>query len=359
MSNIYSILFLLIQFFSMISSTKSENEFNFYTKSQKEKLNASCEKDPIFCSMMLIIEDIFYQIEAEEITIQNNNCNNLCLLYNNIRVRDMICEDLNTIYNSSSDIAKSEIIFENCVVLLSGEIGYENKDYKSIMFGQFLSELNFNSLVFNHTQNFRRIDLNFENSSKMYNYDDSGAIFQSWNADLRDQMDGILNKTYYEFIIKLKEKLNPFLNRKKIFSETEKQLLEKYSIFPGPSLFDERKNVTYLSYTIITNISKEEIIIKDKIFFHNLLVNFEYALNNNVTYNAGGFILKDVCFEADEHKENNYYDVNVTEMLKSADFNSLNNSLEIWEFIVDDFKKKFNENKIQKDTNARNMRFFY
>jgi hypothetical protein len=175
----------------MFSSIKSQRESNFYTKIQEEKLDSSCENSSIFCIMKLVIEDIFEQIEAEEITIQNNNCNNICLLYNSIRVRDMICEDLNITYNSSSNLDKSEIIFENCVVLLSGEIGYENKDYKTIMFGPFLSELKFNSLAFNHTQNLQTVDLNFENATKKYNYDSSRALFQSWNEDLRDQMEEI------------------------------------------------------------------------------------------------------------------------------------------------------------------------
>ena len=362
MSNIYSILFLLIQFFSMLSFIKSQRESNFYTKIQEEKLDSYCEKSPIFCIMKLVIEDIFEQIEAEEITIQNNNCNNICLLYNNIRVRDMICEDLNITYNSSSNLDKSEIIFENCVVLLSGEIGYENKDYKTIMFGPFLSELKFNSLAFNHTQNLQTVDLNFENATKKYNYDSSRALFQSWNEDLRDQMEEILSKTYDEFIKKLKEKLNPDLNKENnvntIFSNTKKQLCEQYSKFSGPSLFDEHKNVTYLSYKELDPNQKNSIIIKDKIFFHNLPVNFEYALNNNVTYNEGNFTLRDVCFEADAHKENNYYDVNIIDMEKIADFNSLNNSMELWELIVNDFKQKFNENKISKDSNSRSMRFF-
>ena len=346
-------------FFFPFYNAKNENEFSFYLKWQKEKLESACESYPIFCSMMLAIEDIFYQILSEEINILNNNCRSLCLLYDNIHVRDMLCQELSPNYDNKSSIMKSEIKFNNCLILLSGDIGYQNKEYKTIYFGTFLSELKISSMTFNYTESLQRIDFNYENATEKYNYDSSRSLFQSWNEDLGEQMEEILEKVYNELILKIKEKVNPFLSRENILTETLKQLFEKYTFFEGPSLFNETKNLTYLSYERIVPVYKEIIIIKEKIFFHNLQIDFEYALNNNVTYNQGSFMLRDVCFEADEHKSNNYYNENITNLFKSADFNGLSNSLEIWQIIIDDFKNKFNENKIQKDIiNARGMRFF-
>ena len=174
---------------------------------------------------------------------------------------------------------------------------------------------------------------------------------------MNEQMEYILDKAYDEFISKIKEKSEPVLSRENIFIETEKNLAEKFSFLKGPSLFDEIKNVTYISYTKLTHTAK--IIIRDKIFFNNFVVNFEYALNNNVTYNIGLFSFRNLCFEADEQKSNIYYYKNIDDIIKQSDFMKLNNSNEIWEVIIDDFKKQFDESKIQDNTNNARAKIFF
>ena len=42
--------------------------------------------------MMLAIEDVFYQIQEEEIRIENIFCDQFCLLYNNIRALSTHCK---------------------------------------------------------------------------------------------------------------------------------------------------------------------------------------------------------------------------------------------------------------------------
>ena len=118
MSNINSIVFLIILLFLSFSNTNCSEKYHFYTKSQKEILEDACINNTVFCNMMLAIEDIFYQIQEEEIPVPNLYCNKLCLLYNNIRARDMLCESVEAKNISNSNF----IIFENCNVLLSGEI---------------------------------------------------------------------------------------------------------------------------------------------------------------------------------------------------------------------------------------------
>lgn len=358
MSNINSIYLLIILFFSIISTSKEDDEFPLYTKRQKEILDSSCSHHPLVCPMIYAIEDVFKQIQSEEIKVINNYCNKLCIMYNNIHARDIICETT-TIPANDFDC---EIKFGNCNVLLSGEIGYDNTDYKTINFGTFLSELKFSSISFNRSSKFKRMDLNIENSTIKYNYDKNNSLFQSWNEDLREQMDDILEKVYDEYIIKLRDKIKPVMSKENIYEETKRRLIEKnFTFFKGPGLFDKIKNVTYISYSGLTTTFKDSIIIKDKIFFYNFLVDFQYALNNNVTYNNGYFILKNVCFEGDEQKKNNYYNTNIKNIIKdpSTEINHLNNSDQIWEVIVNDFKNKFNENKVNYDVvNERTMRFF-
>lgn len=356
MSNIYTILSLIIIFILNISSSKSDDdEYPIYLKWQRELLESTCYHSPIICPMILAIEDIFKQIQKEEIKIVNNNCNSLCISYNNIHARDIICDNLTVLLTSSS----AEIKFGNCNVLISGEIGYENNDYKSFNFGPFLSELKFSSISFNHFSNLEMIDLTYEKSEVKYKYDSSRSLFQSWREDLKEQMNDILEAVYEEYINKLKEKLEPSLEKEDILESTKKQLFDTFSYFKGgPNLFDEVKNVTYISYESLSTTYKDVIIIKNKIYFYNMVVNFQYALNYNVTFNDGYFIIRNVCFEGDENKKNNYFNVNVEEMIKVADFNSLKNSNEIWKVIINDFTTKFNEYKISKDNN-NNRRFFY
>ena len=358
MSNINSIVFLIILLFLSFSNTNCSEKYHFYTKSQKEILEDACINNTVFCNMMLAIEDIFYQIQEEEIPVPNLYCNKLCLLYNNIRARDMLCESVVAKNISNSNF----IIFENCNVLLSGEIGYENDNYKTIMFGNFLSELKIDSLNFSHVKDKDNMEFNFNNATIKYNYDSSRSWFQSWNENLTSQMDNILELVYDKVIIKIKDKIKPVLSRPNIFSDTQKQLYKQYTFFRNNlSIFDKTKNVTYLSYNNTFSESKEKIIIRDKIFFHNFKVEFQYALNNNITFNEGYFVIKDLCFEIDALKENNYYDEEVLEMSKDNIFDIYNNSLELWEIIISDFKSKFNENKIKKEdiNNLRNKKFFY
>ena len=361
MSYRHTNIFLIFALFLLLYKSNCAEKYNFYRQWQREKLEKACKNEPIFCNMMLAIEDVFYQIQEEEIRIENIFCDQFCLLYNNIRARDMLCETIETNTTKIEGLTYShEIIFRNCSVLLSGEIGYDNKNYKPIMLGNFLSELKFDSLTFNHTTGSKSMELNFENATVKYNYDRNSSWFQSWEINLKSQMDDILESVYDDLIMKIRDKLIPELRRPNIFDETLHRLFEQYTIFKNSvRLFDKTKKLTYLSYNKTYMVSKEQLIIKDKIFLHNFMVYFEYALNYNITYNDGSFLIRNLCFEADEHKDNNYYDEEISEMTKFGDFNKYNNSLELWEVIVNDFKKKFNENKIQKDDiNTRSMKFF-
>ena len=125
MSNSYIFILITIYFLKIISS--KNNNFPFYLSWQKNLLEKNCIENFVYCPMISAIADIFKQIQQEEIEANSNNiCNNLCLTYNSIHARDMICESIDTIYDKDSKVG--EIIFGNCNVLISGEIGYENRE---------------------------------------------------------------------------------------------------------------------------------------------------------------------------------------------------------------------------------------
>ena len=352
------ILILISIFLLQMVISENINDNSFYLDWQRKILESNCTRNNgVFCPMITAIADIFKQIQQEEIEANSKNvCIDLCLTYNNIHARDMLCENLNTKYESST----GEIIFGNCSVLISGEIGYENKDYKNINFGTFLSELYIPSMTFSHIEKVDRMEFNYENASVKFNFDNSRAVFKSMNENLTEHMEEILNIVYDEFINKIEDKIKPILSRNDILIDTNKKIYESFTYFEnGPKLFDENKNVTYLSYNKIDHV--EKIILKEKIIFYNLQIDFQYALNNNITYNEGLFVLKNVDFEANEGINNIYFHENVQDMYKIANFNNLklNNTNELWELIINDFKKKFNDYKVTNDNNVKKTKFFY
>ena len=352
------ILILISIFLLQMVISENINDNSFYLDWQRKLLESNCTRNNgVFCPMITAIADIFKQIQQEEIEANSKNvCIDLCLTYNNIHARDMLCENLNTKYESST----GEIIFGNCSVLISGEIGYENKDYKNINFGTFLSELYIPSMTFSHIEKVDRMEFNYENASVKFNFDNSRAVFKSMNENLTEHMEEILNIVYDEFINKIEDKIKPILSRNDILIDTNKKIYESFTYFEnGPKLFDENKNVTYLSYNKIDHV--EKIILKEKIIFYNLQIDFQYALNNNITYNEGLFVLKNVDFEANEGINNIYFHENVQDMYKIANFNNLkiNNTNELWELIINDFKKKFNDYKVTNDNNVKKTKFFY
>ena len=353
-----SILILISIFLLQMVISENINDNSFYLDWQRKILESNCTRNNgVFCPMITAIADIFKQIQQEEIEANSKNvCIDLCLTYNNIHARDMLCENLNTKYESST----GEIIFGNCSVLISGEIGYENKDYKNINFGTFLSELYIPSMTFSHIEKVDRMEFNYENASVKFNFDNSRAVFKSMNENLTEHMEEILNIVYDEFINKIEDKIKPILSRNDILIDTNKKIYESFTYFEnGPKLFDENKNVTYLSYNKIDHV--EKIILKEKIIFYNLQIDFQYALNNNITYNEGLFVLKNVDFEANEGINNIYFHENIQDMYKIANFNNLklNNTNELWELIINDFKKKFNDYKVTNDNNVKKTKFFY
>ena len=219
-----SILILISIFLLQMVISENINDNSFYLDWQRKLLESNCTRNnDVFCPMITAIADIFKQIQQEEIEANSKNvCIDLCLTYNNIHARDMLCENLNTKYESST----GEIIFGNCSVLISGEIGYENKDYKNINFGTFLSELYIPSMTFSHIEKVDHMEFNYENASVKFNFDNSRAVFKSMNENLTEHMEEILNIVYDEFINKIEDKIKPILSRNDILIDTNKKIYE-------------------------------------------------------------------------------------------------------------------------------------
>ena len=173
-------------------------------------------------------------------------------------------------------------------------------------------------------------------------------------------MNDILDEVYDKFLKQMIKNSDQRFNIANYFDKAKNQIIEDFSLFKekGITINSKKKNVTYLLFTNLNPL--EEIQIRNKYIFYNMNVTFEYALNYNVTYNEGYFIVKYICFENDESKNNNYFEQKVSDMIKKADFDILDNSNDIWEIIFDEFKKKFNEAKKDKEhiNERKNSRYF-
>ena len=342
--NIFFLFFILaINFIIIISYSE---EFPFYNEKQMEILYDSCKnKNPIFCSMFSAIEDIFTSLQNEKIESEESYCENLCIQYNNVYARDIMCDDnIETKENlDCKDIFDDlfEVKLNNCNVLIEGTISYRNAEISKIEFGTFLSELKFDYISFkliNEIQN--EMEIEFKENYKKYNYNRKEAIFSSEIENLTNQMDDIMNMIYLKYLDKLFGKLDipikgTFLNTLNVFKN-------KFSYFPGPGIMDEDiTNITYIAYN---DFDYDLFVhINNKIFFPWMNVSFEYALNHNISYHEGYFIIEHFVFEEDYKNDNKYnvYGYNITHKYPQFDNDKVNN--DIWTTIINDFKDNLNK----------------
>ena len=336
--NKYASIFLLIFIINFVIILSYNEEFPFYDNKQKGEIEEKCHKNPIFCSLALAIEDIFTSIQSEEIITKNNLfCELLCLQYTNIFVRDLICDEKIEIKEGIIEdyFDSYEIQFNNCNILIDGKISYLNSDITSIDFGTFLSELKFKSIIFYQMKGINgRIDVKFENNTQKFNYNKNDAIFQSKIINMTEQMDLIMGQIYDDFINKIYDKIT-LSERAGILYETINKYNDFFSYFNKSGIFDEEKSITYIAYDKLD--FECNVHIKDKVFLCWMNVTFEYALNHNITYNEGYFIINNIIFEERTNMNNSYNNSNIIK--KSEVFNYLKNKDDIWETIIEDFKK--------------------
>ena len=353
--NKHIFLLILIFIINFVIISSYDEEFPFYDNNQKEKINNECKKNPIYCSMALAIEDIFTSIQSEEI-ITNNQffCDILCLQYTNIFARDIICDENIAIKEGILDNNFGEsyqIQFNNCNVLIDGKISYINSDITTIDFGTFLSEIKFKTIIFYQMKSKSgKIEVKFENNTKQFNYNRNEAFFLSEIVNMTEQMDFIMQQIYDDFINKIYDKIN-LSERAGILYETISKYSNLFSYFDGNGIYDEKKTITYIAYNKLD--FECNVHLKDKVFLCWMNITFEYALNHNVTYNEGYFIINNIIFEEITNRNNSYKYCNISN--KSEVFDYLENKEAIWETIVSDFKKTFNDYRSLADEKKSNL----
>ena len=340
--NIFYLLFILTVNFIIISSYTEQ--FPFYDDNQRAIVNSVCKNGNIYCSMVSAIEDIFSSIQNEEIrAIDNDYCGILCIEYNNIYARDMICDDtLDYKYEDN----KFEVIFNNCNVLIEGKIAYKNEDISAVNFDTFLSELKFKSINFYVPKGSNgEMEIKFIENIKKYNYNRKDAIFTSEVVNLTEQMDNLMDKVLDGFKKKINDTIST-LGYGKILPGTLNHFQRKFTYFQGPGIKEEKKNVTYIYYSKFDFDSF--VHINHKYFFSWMNVTFEYALNHNISYNVGYFIIDNFVFEENTENKNIYNGYGNKIATRYPEFNNDNND-DIWKTIINDFKDNLNKYRTNPD----------
>ena len=308
--NIYTILFIL-EFNAYFILSKS-SDFPFLEDAQQKILDDACLYiHPIFCPMSKAIKEIFLYVQNELISKNYDRYSDYVnIRYTNVYGRDIICENINPfIDNSSSSDIKYKIQFINCNVLTEGTIILNNIQYNSLNFGTFLSELKFDSITFyqNKTTPKGELDVIFEyNNEKLFNYNRNESFFIPADIDLHIQMDEIMNDIFKNYMDRIKTRTKVEEGKIAYFSDTLNVFSNEVSLLPGNSLFSENKSVTYIGYN---EFSYENYVnVNGKVFLNELNVSFEYALNNNISYNEGFFVMKNITFDENVTNENIYED---------------------------------------------------
>ena len=335
---------LLIFIIKFIAISSYNDEFTFYNQKQKEKINEMCEQNKIICPMASALEEIFSSIQKEEIPVKDEMfCDILCILYTNVYARDIIFEE-----DLQINPSNNAITLNNCIILIEGKISYQNSDMTSVDFGIFLSELKIKSITFYQKRNKDgEIMAIFNNDTKRYNYNKNNAIFSSEILNMTEQMDYILDNIYEKYLNKINEKIIINNEMGQMLSNTLKKLENSYSFYEGPGVYDEKKNITYISY-IKSNYEKY-VHLNGIIFISSIKINFEYALNNNITYNEGYFVIDNIIFEEKKYVKNRYEKCTISD--RSNSFDNLKNKEYIWNTIFEDFKEALYLYKHKEDDN--------
>ena len=159
--------------------------------------------------------------------------------------------------------------------------------------------------------------------------------FKSADAEYRDI------KVHRRQLKKISEKLDTN-EQKGVFSNTIKVFRNKFSYFRGPRIMDETiKNITYIAFNDFEyDLS---VNINSKIFFPWMNVSFEYALNHNISYHEGYFIIENFVFEEDSRKDNKYNGYGYNISYKYPQFSNDIDNNDIWKTIINEFKYNLNK----------------
>ena len=301
------------------------------------ELNKICKEHEILCPMVDAIKYSLKIIKSYSKTYEIYPDISE-LKYQNAKSFFLLCENitLNIEKFEENKDEKYSITFNNCESKFMGQLFIIDEGIT------FLSSLFFYKIIFVKRKLAINGELNLlleydQDINKTYYYDSS--IFSE--TDYLHQMDTIMEYIFSNYTSNFK--YNVELNENLLASQTKylndiiNKFTKQYSLF-DPEIDDNHHNITYIGYNIFTWDSL--ININNYIYLSNLSVTFEYALDYNITYNEGSFVLDYMNFS--KIQKDDVYLGNI--IYKESNFDNImpiEESNNIWKIIKYEFFNKF------------------
>ncbi len=271
--------FLLLVIFKLIMLETMDEMYS--------NLNYACKNHSIFCPMNEAIEKVFYiyQYEENNLNIKENETE-IQVISSKIHFLEPKCFNISYHVNNTHYFIKKK----DCSVLIISilDIG---KQYNNIVyFNNFLMELLIKEMVFATKIGEHEININFTFQNEPINYNKNEPLF---NIPL---IKNQIEKEFKRIGNDLKKLYMDDLTNKFLLSDADTNLERVFNFLyrNGPFFFSQEYNITYLSYDSF--VYNYFIIDSDTIFISNLSVVFEYAIDYNIDYNEGLFIISDFIY---------------------------------------------------------------
>lgn len=314
----------------------------------QEELNKFCKKEKDICPMVdAIIESLnsinSYSNTYEEELLEDNNLNYKNVHSTHISCKNVLAKIKNDKTEEKNEDEKYIISLMNCTTLMEGELNFSNKIYKNFQSELYLYKI---TIFISEKPLKGEMHISFE-YDEMVNQTFYYKLDFEDDEEIKKKMNKIMEKVFKNYIEKLKGiiELEDFQldSQLKYLDDIINQFAKNYSILI-PKVYLSKNNITYVAYNELKYDINNFINIKDNMYIPYLYINFEYALNYNITYNEGSFYLDYMNFS--KTQDDKVYVGNI--ILKYAPFEEIvtqSESEEIWETIKNDFKNKFKNYK--------------
>ena len=327
------------------SNCIGDSFYDEYTNIQEE-LNKFCNQDKNICPMVDAIIESFNSINiysnTYERSIGNNNLKYKNVHSSHITCKDVLVEIKDNETEKENDDEKYIISLVNCTSLMEGELNYDE-----IMYRNFESELYLYKITIFITKKRIKGEMHIlfeydEMINKTYYYKPESEFAD--DEGVKKKLNEIMGDIFQYYIEKLKGiiELEDFQldSQLKYLDDIINQFAKNYSILVKKDIDLSNNNISYIAYNELKYDTNNFINIKDNMYIPNLHITFEYALNYNITYNEGNFLLDYLNFSKISNSK--VYVGNI--ISKYAPFEEIltqGESQENWKRIKSDFLEKF------------------
>ena len=316
-------------------STCEDNSFSDYNYSFDDELDKICQQKDYFCIMIDAIKYSF-----DELKTYSQQHEEKSLTYQSVKTTNIYCQNIsaefvNDLTESLDEGGRYVLSLINCTASMEGKLSYKGNNYNNFFSDIYLEKIRiFLNKI--HIKGEMHIIIDY-NKNKTFSYEKSSDIFDEESIH---NMDKIMESVFGNYTYNLGNIIEPddlqLLSQIQYFSDVIKQFTKQYS-FLNQRIKSNESKITYIAYNEFKYDSL--INVNNHIYIPNLLINFEYTLNFNITYNEGNFILDYMNISK---SKNDVYIGNIKN--KSIEFDetiSTEDREQIWKDIKNDLKEKF------------------